>query len=320
MTTTPNNPIILQLVPLARTQKSDFPDGYRVISLWEEDSLDAVIQAHGNDIVILTTSAVTPTPAALIDRLPNLRAICSNGVGYDSLPVAHAQSKGIQVSNTPDVLNDCVADLAWALILATSRRLGQAERFVRDNSWAERKRVPLGNRVAGKALGIVGLGRIGMEIAQRATGFRMPIRYHNRNPRSDVQWQYEPSLEALAKWADILVIATVGGPSTSKLIDAPIIDALGPDGILINISRGSVIDEAALVQALQDQRLGGAGLDVFENEPHVPDALKQMDNVVVLPHIASATDETRRAMADLVMQNVVSFVNTGKLLTPIAPL
>ncbi len=314
-------PALLQLLPLPFSEAHPpLATHFDVIELWKEAEPDAVIAARRNDVAVLVTNAMTPTRAQLIDQLPNLRAICSNGVGYDAIDVKHAQQKGIQVSNTPDVLNDCVADLALGLLLAAARRLGQADRYVRANQWGGAVKFPLGVKVSHKKIGIVGLGRIGMAIAQRAAGFNMEIRYHNRRQRSDVDLPYEASLVELAAWADFLVIATVGGPSTHHLVDRQVLRALGPDGILINISRGSVVDESALVDALVGGELGGAGLDVYESEPHVPDALKTLDNVVIAPHIASATTETRRAMADLVLDNVEAYATTGKVQTPIPPL
>ncbi len=314
-------PVLLQLLPLP------FPEAqqrlaqlFDLIELWKEQDPDAVIAARQNEIVAVVTSAMTPTSAKLIDKLPNLRAICSHGVGYDAIDVKHAQKKGIQVSNTPDVLNDCVADLALGLLLATARRLGQAERYVRSNLWGTDAKFPLGVKVSHKKIGIVGLGRIGMAIAQRAKGFDMEIRYHNRRQRTDVGLTYEPSLVELAAWADFLVIATVGGPDTRHLVNDDVIKALGRDGILINISRGTVVDETAMVNALVSGELGGAGLDVYESEPTVPDALKTLDNVVIVPHIASATSETRKAMADLVAANAEAFAKTGNVITPIPPL
>ncbi len=314
----PKKTTLLQLLPfpvLPDFQSRAARDCH-VIELWNETDPDAVIQAHRDDITVLVTSAMMSTPASLIDKLPNLKAICSNGVGYDSIDVQHAHKKGIQVSNTPDVLNDCVADLTWGLILACARTLGRAERHVRANQWG-RSSLPLGTKVTGKKLGIVGLGRVGQAIAERSVGFKMDVRYHNRNPRADAPWTYEGSLMELARWADFLVIATVGGASTRHLIDQNVMETLGPNGILINISRGSVVDEAALIEALTNGRLGGAGLDVFDVEPNVPDALKTLENVVILPHIASATIETRQAMASLVLDNVDAFIETGKVITPI---
>jgi len=316
MTTT--RPAVLQLLPFP------FPDAaerlakhYELIELWKAADADATIAARQHDIAVLVTSATTPTPAELIDRLPKLQAICSMGVGYDAIDVRHAQQRGIQVSNTPDVLNDCVADLAFGLLLATARKLGHAERYVRANQWGSEAVFPLGVKVSHKKMGIVGLGRIGMAIARRASGFDMEVRYHNRRARTDVDLGYEASLIDLASWADFLVVATVGGDSTRNLVNREVLQALGAKGIVINIARGSVIDEEALVSTLVSGELGGAGLDVYVDEPNVPDALKTLDNVVILPHIASATTETRKAMADLVFDNVDAYATTGKVITPI---
>lgn len=316
---TTQKPALLQLLPFPVLPEFEerITRDFKVIQLWKESDPDAAIRAHQDDITVLVTSAMTSTPGTLIDKLPNLQAICSNGVGYDSIDVKHAQQKGIQVSNTPDVLNDCVADLTWGLILATARSMGRAERYARANLWGSGSPLPPATKVTGKRLGIVGLGRVGQAIAERSAGFRMEVRYHNRRPRPDAAWAYESSLIDLARWADFLVIATVGGQSTRKLIDQAVLEALGPKGILINIARGSVVDEEALVNTLLNGQLGAAGLDVFENEPNIPDQLKNLENVVIVPHIASATIETRQAMASLVLDNVDAFARTGKVITPI---
>ncbi|NYT63605.1 2-hydroxyacid dehydrogenase [Alcaligenaceae bacterium] len=318
---TTEKPTLLELQPFPYPgAEQQLAEQFNVIQLWKASDRTAVIAANSDKITVLTTSAMTTTRAELIDALPKLQAICSFGVGYDGIDVKHAQQKGIQVSNTPDVLNDCVADQAMGLLLATARRLGHADRYVRANQWGSGSSFPVGVKVSHKKMGIVGLGRIGMAIAQRAAGFNMDIRYHNRNPRNDVPYIYAASLSDLAAWADFLVVATVGGASTRHLVDQKAIKALGPKGILINIARGSVIDENAMVQALVSGELGGAGLDVYESEPTVPDALKSLDNVVIVPHIASATAETRQAMADLVLENALAFARTGKLVTPIPQL
>lgn len=319
---TQTKPLLLQLIPFPSLDRAQarLDHNFNVVRLWEADDPRAIVQRHGNDLTLLMTSALTPTPAELMDQLPKLRAICSVGVGYDSIDVRHAQSKGIQVSNTPDVLNDCVADMTWALILGAARSLGSAERYVRSNRWIEHNKFPLSTRVTGKKLGIVGLGRVGQAVADRAVGFRMDVRYHNRHPRNDVPWTYAPSLLELASWADILVIATVGGASTYHLIDGAVLNALGANGILINVARGSVVDEAALALALQQGQLGAAGLDVFEAEPTVPQALKDLDNVILLPHIASATKETRLDMVNLAIDNALAFIQSGKVITPVPPL
>ena len=205
------------------------------------------------------------------------------------------------------------------MLLACARNIGWGDRFVRENHWENKTgSLPLGARVSGKKLGIVGLGRIGEAIARRGLGFDMKVSYHNRNPRSDVPYTYQASLLELARESDFLVLATVGGASTKHLINEEIMRALGPSGRLINIARGSVIDEPAMVRLLTSGELGGAGLDVFENEPKVPDQLKTLNNVVLMPHVASATHETRRAMTDCVLENLHSMFTHGKLVTPLA--
>ena len=232
------------------------------------------------------------------------------------LPWGAARQRGIAVSTTPDVLNDCVADLAMGLIIDTARRLSESERFLRAGHWAAGA-FPLGRKVTGKRLGIVGLGRIGEALVQRASGFAMAVRYHNRKSLSDSPYGYEPQLIELARWADFLVLTCPGGAATHHLITTPILEALGPQGILINVARGSVVDEAALVAALQRGTLGGAGLDVYAAEPAVPAALRELNNMVLLPHIGSASEETRLQMEQLVLANLQAFVDQGELLTPL---
>ncbi|MCC9163091.1 2-hydroxyacid dehydrogenase [Alcaligenes aquatilis] len=309
-------PIVLQLASLAQHPSFDDIDRYfeRIVL----PDLNQLCAEQIERVQVLLTSAVTPTPASLIDRLPALKAICSVGVGYDCIDVHAAQQRGIQVSTTPDVLNDCVADMAWALMLDAARRVTESDRYVRAGLWDSPNGFGLGTRVSGKKLGIVGLGRIGQTIARRASGFDMELRYHNRRPRRDVPWHYEPSLIELAHWADFMVIAAVGGDETRGLINIDVLNALGPKGILVNIARGSVVDESALIAALQEGRLGAAGLDVFENEPQVPQALRDLKQVVLAPHTASATHETRQAMLSLALDNILQYQKTGKVLTLLA--
>ena len=317
-------PVLLQCIEPPPSAPADIQERlqahYELIPLWQAQDPAACIAQHKERVQVLATSAFVRVDAAFMDQFPALQAICNLGVGYDNIDVAHASSRGIVVSNTPGVLNDCVADLAFGLILDTLRGMGQAERYARAGKWTSKlPALPLGNRVTGKRLGIVGLGRIGQAIAQRAEGFSMPIRYHNRNRRSDIPYEYADSLIKLAEWADILMVVTTGGPNTRHLIDAEVLRALGSQGFLINISRGSVIDEAALVQALEQGVIAGAGLDVFDDEPNIPPALFKLENVVLLPHIGSATKETRQAMVGLQLDNLCSFAANGKLLTPVQP-
>jgi lactate dehydrogenase-like 2-hydroxyacid dehydrogenase len=278
----------------------------------DEPGLPAFLAARGAEFAGLTASARYGADRSVIDAMPNLKVISNFGVGYEKVDVAHARTRGIQVGYTPDVLNDCVADTAFGLLMDVARRFSASDRFVRRGDWLKGL-YPLTTSVAHKKLGIVGLGRIGRVIARRASGFDMEVRYHNRREVPDSGYGYEPTLQGLARWADFLVIASAGGPETRKLVNAEVLEALGPKGFVINISRGSVIDEAALLDALQKGRIAGAGLDVFEHEPQVPEAFFALDNVVLLPHVASATHETRQAMADLVLENLESFFSGGQV-------
>jgi hydroxypyruvate reductase len=292
---------------------------YDVSKLWLEADQSSWLARYGTGIEAIATSAQFGCRSDMIKALPDLKVICSFGVGYESIDVDTAHRRSIPVSNTPDVLNDCVADLAFSLVLDVSRRVAEADRFVRAGDWSS-KAFPLGRSVHHKKLGIIGLGRVGKAVARRARGFEMEIGYHNRRPNASVDYHYVASVLELAQWADFLVLTCVGGPSTNGLVSRAALEALGPQGVLINVSRGSVVDEDALVQALVDGKLGGAGLDVFRNEPAVPETLKTLPNVVLLPHLGSATGETRRAMEDLVFDNLHSFQKHGKLLTPITRL
>ena len=256
--------------------------------------------------------------AAMMDAAPDLQMISLAEVGYDRIDVDYARVRRIAVTNTPDVLTDDVADLAIGLMLAVARRLPANDLYVRQGRWAAEGPPPLAHRASGRRIGVLGLGRIGQAIATRAAPFASEIGYFSRRPRSEAaDYLYFDDPVALAAWAEILVVAVSGGPATAGLVDWRVIEALGPDGMLINISRGSVVNEAELVAALQAGRLGSAGLDVFAHEPHVPEALLGMDNVVLMPHQASATRETRKAMADLALANLAAFFAGEPLLTPI---
>ena len=267
---------------------------------------DSVLAAHGAGVEALATSARFGFDAKTLAALPDLRVISSFGVGLDTLDLEAAKARGIPVGYTPDVLNDCVADTAFALLLDVARRITEADRFVRAGRWHQGQ-FASATKVTGKRLGILGLGRIGSAIAKRASGFDMQVRYHNRRPVQGSPYGYADSLTELAAWADFLVVASAGGAETRGLVSAEVIAALGPQGYIVNIARGTVIDEAALIDALQHRRLAGAGLDVFEREPHVPDALMALDNVVLLPHLASNTHETRADMTRRVEDNLAAF-------------
>ena len=276
-------------------------------------------EAAAADARVLVTTGGTGADAATIARLPALGLIAVNGVGYDAVDRAAADARGIAISNTPDVLTDDVADLAIGLLLATARRLPAADRFVRQGDWAAGGRFPLTGRVSGKRLGLVGLGRIGQAIARRAAPFAGEIAYLTRNVVPNVPWRHVADVRTLAAEVDILVVIAPATPQTAGMIDRAVLDALGPAGMLINVARGSLVDEPALVAALADGRLGAAGLDVFADEPNVPAALIGSDRVVLLPHIGSATVETRTAMSDLVLANVAAFFEGRALPTPVPP-
>ncbi len=252
---------------------------------------------------------------SLLSSLPNLEVISVFGVGYDGVPIALCQQRGIRVTNTPDVLTEDVADIATALVLMTSRRLAEAEKFIRAGSWTSGA-FPLAHALRGKTAGIVGLGRIGKAIAHRLIAHGLKIAYFGRQPQA-VAYDYCDLLCGLAQKADFLIVACPGGSSTKHLINAEVLSALGSDGILINIARGSVVDEAALIAALKIGVIRGAGLDVFENEPHVPTELIDSEKVVILPHVGSATHETRQAMAQLVRDNLAAHFANQPLVTPV---
>ncbi|MFY9635368.1 MAG: 2-hydroxyacid dehydrogenase, partial [Cellulosimicrobium cellulans] len=237
----------------------------------------------------------------------------------DTTDVAQAAERGIAVSNTPDVLNDCVADTAMALYLDVLRQTSAADRFVRRGDWLGKGNFPLATKASGKRVGILGLGRIGRVIARRLEGFDCAISYHSRNPVDGVAYEYKASPRDLAEGCDVLIVAAAGGPDSARLVDAGVIEALGPNGYLINIARGSVVDEDALVAALLGGRLAGAGLDVFADEPKVPEDLLALDNVVLLPHLGSGTHETRAAMAELTLANLRRFAAEGTLVTAVQP-
>lgn len=277
----------------------------------------AFLAEHGTGIGAIVRSGKGRVDAALLAELPNLEVIVNNSAGVDAVDLKEAQRRGIAVSNTPDVLTDSTADTALGLILMTLRRFGAAERYLRGGRWERDGDFPYGRDVTGLRVGILGLGRIGSAIAARLSGFDCAIAYHNRHEIPGSPYRYAASPHALAESVDLLVVSTAGGSGTDKLVDCEVLKALGPQGYLVNIARGSVVDQDALVELLANGDLAGAGLDVYADEPHVPSVLCDLDNVVLLPHVGSATWRTREAMARLAVRNLDSYLRTGRLLTPV---
>lgn len=252
----------------------------------------------------------------LLTQLPEVEIIARFGVGYDTVDLETARSAGIVVTNTPDVLTDEVADLTLGLLIATVRRIPQAERFLRDGKWRSGA-FPLSKSLRGRKVGILGLGRIGGAVARRVSAMGLEIAYCNRSRKPDVSYEYHPDPLSLARSCDVMIVVVPGGSDVDGMVNREVLQALGPDGILINVARGSVVDEPALVDALVHGDLGAAGLDVFADEPNVPDALRAMENVVLLPHVGSASTATRDAMGDLVLANLESWFDGKGPLTPV---
>lgn len=308
-------PDLLVVSPWYDVAMEELEEHFTVHKLWETDDKAGMLAAIADSCEAIAGASVCG--ADIIEALPKAKVIAHHGVGYDGVDVAAATARGIKVSNTPDVLSDEVADFALGLLLATCRKIPHADRYVRDGKWESEGNMAFTTRVHGRKVGILGLGRIGIEIARRCEAFKMDIAYHTRSKR-DVPYTHYGDLPTMARDVDFLIAIVPGGESTKHLVNREVLDALGPDGVLINVARGSVVDEQALIEALRDGRLGAAGLDVFDREPSVPQALKDMtENVVLQPHQASATHETRLAMGRLVMENALAGLAGKPLITPV---
>lgn len=304
---------VAQAGPLLESLERIIRDEYNAVRL--PDDVSALDPADAARVRAVVTSGRFGVPSELMAALPNLEVVTNFGVGYDTTDVAQAVARGIQVTNTPDVLTDCVADTALGLMLDVFRRFGASERFLRDGRW-ESVGFPLTRRFSRSTVGILGLGRIGQAIARRAAAFDATILYTTRRPVDDVPWEHVAAALELARRSDVLVVAVPGGAATVNLVDAEVIRALGPDGFLVNIARGSVVDEDALIAALEAGEIAGAGLDVFAHEPHVPQRLIR-DDVTLLPHVGSGTRETRQDMRDLTLANLRAHLASEPLPTPV---
>ncbi|QHQ34330.1 2-hydroxyacid dehydrogenase [Algicella marina] len=292
-------------------------EAFTVHELAADASATSLPRDVADKITALAMKGHAPIDGAYMDALPNLKMIANFGVGYDAIDVEAADARGIAVTNTPDVLSDDVADLAVAMLIAQARDMMGAEAWVRSGNWGTQGAYPLKQKVSGSRIGIIGLGRIGHEIASRLAAFKCEIGYSSRSRKETPGWQYFDDHVALADWADHVVIALAGGPGTAGLVSKQVIEAIGPRGILVNISRGSTVDEPALLDALESGRLGGAGLDVFENEPKIDPRFLKLKNAVLQPHQASATAETRQDMGALQRENLLSFYAKKPLQTPV---
>ena len=307
---------ILSVGPISEESLAAMQREFSVHVLWQATDKDALFAGVRERVRGIQCFGPFGANAKFIASLPRLEIIANVGVGVDAIDLAAARERGIIVTNTPDVLNECVADLALGLTIASLRKIPLGDRYVRAGSWLKGV-FPLARNVGGKTMGILGYGRIGKAIAKRAQAFGMRIAYHGRKPQPGVGHKYYDKLVDMARDCDVLMVICPGGEATRHLVNAEVLEALGPEGTLVNVARGSVVDEDALVQALTSGKLGAAALDVFAREPQVPQALFAMDNVILQPHVGSSTEETRKAMGDLAVENLRAHFSAKPVLTPV---
>ncbi|GMY34294.1 hydroxyphenylpyruvate reductase-like [Fagus crenata] len=307
---------VLMLCPMSSYLEEELQRRFNLLKLWTAPQKPQFIKEHSGSIRAIVGNAGAGADAELIEALPRLEIVSSYSVGVDKIDLNKCREKGIRVTYTPDVLTEDVADLAIGLILAVLRRLCASDQYVRSGKW-KKGDYKLTTKFTGKTVGIIGLGRIGMAVAKRAEAFSCPICYYSRTEKRDTNYKYYPSVVELASNCNILVVACPLTEETRHIVNREVINALGPKGVLINVGRGPHVDEPELVSALVEGRLGGAGLDVYEHEPEVPEELFGLENVVLLPHVGSGTVETRKAMADLVLGNLEAHFLNKPLLTPL---
>jgi lactate dehydrogenase-like 2-hydroxyacid dehydrogenase len=310
-------PELLIASPMMPMIEEQLERHFTVERLYKAADKEKLLADFGPKVKALGATPGGKVDAALMQKLPKLEIIGSFGVGYDSVDAKWAGEHGIVVTNTPDVLNEEVADTALGLLLATIRQLPQADAYLRQGKWLA-KPFPLTVTLQDRTVGVVGMGRIGKAIAKRLEAFNAPVVYHSRNKADGVAYKHYPDLKAMARDVDVLIVITPGGPATKHLVNKDVLEALGPNGIVVNVARGSVIDEQALIAALRDKKILSAGLDVFEDEPRVPQALIDMEHVVLLPHVGSASVHCRNLMGQLVVDNLVAWANGKPPLTPVA--
>ncbi|KAH1091011.1 hypothetical protein J1N35_018268 [Gossypium stocksii] len=312
-----NNIGVLMTCPMSEYLENQLENRFNLFKLWNHSSPNPhFLETHSSSIKAVVGNTKIGADANMIDSLPNLEIVASYSVGLDKIDLGKCKEKGIKVTNTPDVLTDDVADLGIGLALAVLRKMCVCDRFVRSGDWINGD-FGLASKFSGKSVGIVGLGRIGSAIAKRAEAFNCSISYHSRSKKPNTNYKYYSNIVDLAADCQILFVACALTEETRHIVNRKVIDALGPKGILINIGRGAHVDEPELVSALLEGRLGGAGLDVYENEPNVPEQLFSLENIVLAPHVGSDTEETSKAMADLVISNLEAHFKGKPLLTPV---
>ena len=309
---------VLVIKPMLQSVIEALEENFTVHKLYEADDPTAFLTAIGSQVRGVATSGHTGCPPEIMNKLPNLEIIASFGVGYDAIDPEDCRRRGITVTNTPDVLTDAMAETTLGLMIALCRKIPQADAYTRAGLWAEKGNYPLTSELTGKTLGIFGLGRIGKEVARRAQAFKMQVVYCGRHRQTYEPYPYYADLVDMAKVSDWLVSIVPGSAQTDRIVGRAVFDALGKDGYFVNVGRGSTVDEPELVKALEEGRIAGAALDVFENEPHVPEALFKLDNVVLSPHQGSATHKTRWAMGDLVVRNLKAHFAGLPAITPVS--